>query len=135
MPSSVSGTYTHSILNLALLYLTAPSPLLNLIYLFLAVLGLPCCAWAFPGVEWGLLSSCSAGFSLQWLLLLQSTGSRAQARLWHMGLAAPWHVQSSRTSDQACVPCIGRRVLSHWAIREVLIAPLLSDTYPSKHAL
>ena len=26
---------------------------------------------------WGLLSSCSACFSLQWLLLLQSTGSRA----------------------------------------------------------
>ena len=36
------------------------------------------------------------GFSLRWLLLLQSAGSKAQAQqLWHMGLLAPWHVESS----------------------------------------
>ena len=34
-------------------------------YLFLAALGLHCCTWA---------SSISAGFSLQWRLLLQNTG-------------------------------------------------------------
>ena len=45
-------------------------------YLFLAVLY--CCAWAFSGCsEWRLLSRCSSCFSLQWLLLLQSIGSRA----------------------------------------------------------
>ena len=44
--------------------------------IYLAVLGLDCCARAFSSCrEWGLLFS--VGFSLQWLLLLQSTGSRA----------------------------------------------------------
>ena len=41
------------------------------ILLFFAVLGLCCCARA-----WGYSSSWCAGFSLQWLLLLRSTGSR-----------------------------------------------------------
>ena len=41
--------------------------------LFMAALGLCCCVWAFSSCgEQGLL----AGFSLRWLLLLQSTGSR-----------------------------------------------------------
>ena len=46
------------------------------IYLFLAVLGLRCCARAFCSCgERGYSSSLRcAGFSLQWLLLLQSTG-------------------------------------------------------------
>ena len=47
------------------------------IYLFLAVLGLRCCARAFSNCsKWGLLFHCSAGFSLRWLLLSQSMGSR-----------------------------------------------------------
>ena len=47
------------------------------IYLFLAVLGLRCCARAFSSCgEWGLLFFAVRGFSLQWLLLLQSTGFR-----------------------------------------------------------
>ena len=47
------------------------------IYLFLAVLGLCCCAWAFSSCgEQGYSLLPCAGFSLQWLLLLQSTGSR-----------------------------------------------------------
>ena len=52
--------------------------LINLcIYLFLAVLGLRCCAWAFSSCgERGLLFLWCAGFSLRWLLLLQSMGSR-----------------------------------------------------------
>ena len=54
------------------------------LHLFLAVLGLCCCE------DCGLLSSCTdAGFSLQWLLLLQSTGSRAQ------GLQSLCHVASA----------------------------------------
>ena len=34
-------------------------------------------------------------------------------QLQHMGLAAPWHVESSQTRDQTCVPCIGMHILNH----------------------
>ena len=78
-------------------------------------------------------------FSLRWLLLLQGTGStragftscgmwvqqlwladsRVQAQqLWCTGLAAPWHVGSSRTRARTRVPCIGRQILNHCATRE-----------------
>ena len=80
------------------------------------------------------------GFSLRWLLLLWSTGSRhagfsscstqaqqlwlagsrAQAQLWCTGLVAPRHVESSQTRAQTRVPCIGRRILNHCTAREVL---------------
>ena len=47
---------------------------------FLVALGLCCCVWALSGCsEGGLLFVAVHGFSLQWLLLLWSTGSR------HMG--------------------------------------------------
>ena len=47
-------------------------------YLFLAVLGLCCCALAFSsGSEWGLLSNCVGGVFSLWWLLLWSPGSRA----------------------------------------------------------
>ena len=47
------------------------------IYLFLAALGLRCCARAFSSCgKQGLLFLQCVGFSLRWLLLLQSTGSR-----------------------------------------------------------
>ena len=80
-------------------------------------------------------------FSLWWLLLLRSmgsrhegfsscgtraqqlwlVGSRAQAQqLWRTGLVAPWHVGSSWIRDQTHVPCIGRWILNHCATREVL---------------
>ena len=73
-----------------------------------------------------------AGFSLWWLLLLQSTGSRCagfsscgsrtlERRLSSCGargLVAPQHVGSSRTRAQTCVPCIGRWILNHCATRE-----------------
>ena len=79
------------------------------------------------------------GFSLWWLLLLQSTGSRrvgfsscgtqpqllwlvgsrAQAQqLWHMGLVALRHLGSSWTRARTGIPCIGRRILNHCATRE-----------------
>ena len=72
-----------------------------------------------------------AGFSLRWLLLLQSTGSRhtgfsscgtraqqlwlagsrAQAQqLWLTGPVAPWHVGSSPTRARTRVPWTGRRI-------------------------
>ena len=82
------------------------------------------------------------GFSLQWPLLLWSTGSRhagfsscgscgtwaqqlrlvgsrAQAQqLWCTGLVALWHVGSSWTRARTRVPCIGRQILNHCATRE-----------------
>ena len=95
-----------------------------------------------------------AGFSLQWLLLLWSTGSRragfnscgTQAQqLWHMGLVALRHVGSLWTRARTCVPCIGRWILSHCATREALyffqscftlhlLIYILKDiTFPSMH--
>ena len=60
------------------------------------------------------------GFSLQCLLLWQSTGSSGHAQsLWHRGLIAPGHVESSQIRDRTCVPCIGRWMLNHWTTREV----------------
>ena len=60
-------------------------------------------------------SSCDAW--AQWLWLM---GSRAQAqKLWRTGLVAPRHVGSSRIRDRTRVPCIGRRVLDHYATGEV----------------
>ena len=69
-----------------------------------------------------------AGFSLRWLLLLQSTGSRHAGfsscgtrtqQLWPEGLFAPRHVGSSQTRARTRVPCIGRQILNHCATREV----------------
>ena len=39
-------------------------------------------------------------------------------KLWYMGLAAPQHVGSSQTRDRTDAPCIARRILNHWTIRE-----------------
>ena len=112
-----------------------------LFILFLAALGLRCCTWAFSSAaSRGYSSLRCVGFSLQWLLLLQSTGSRhsgfricdtwaqqlwlmgsgAQAQqLWCPDLVVPWHVGSSWTRDGTHVPCIGRRILNHYATKEV----------------
>ena len=98
-------------------------------YLFLTVLGLHC----FVGFLWlqSRISSllARAGFSLWWLLLLQSTGSRhtgsrscstefrscgsraLEHRLRSCGTRAPQYMGSSRTRDQTCVSCISRQIL------------------------
>ena len=91
-------------------------------------------------VSGGYSSLQFVGFSLWWLLLLRSTGSRSvgfsscgaraqqlwltgsrvQAQqLWRTGLVAPQHVGSSRTRARTHVPCLGRQILNHCAIREV----------------
>ena len=45
---------------------------------------------------------------------------RAQVQqLCHTGLVVPWHMGSSWTGDQTCVPCTGRWI-NHWTAREVL---------------
>ena len=78
---------------------------------FLAVLSLFLRMWAFSSCskEKQVSSYLCAGFSLLWLLLLQSTGFRAQAQyLCCTGLVALRHMVSSQTRDQTRVLCIGR---------------------------
>ena len=109
-------------------------------FLFLAALGLRCCARAFCGYgERGLLfvavrgllivvaslvgstGSRCAGFSScgMWPQQLSLTGSRVQTQqLWCTGLVTPQHVGSSQARAQTRVPCIGRRILNHCATRE-----------------
>ena len=116
------------------------------IYLFLIYFWL---CWVFVAarglslvvVSGGYSSFLCTGFSLLWLLLLRSmgsrragfrscgtwaqqlwlAGSRAQARqLWRTGFAAPRHVGSSGTRARTRVPCIDRWMLNHYATREVL---------------
>ena len=54
---------------------------------------------------------------LLWLLSFRSAGSVVVAN----GLSwNGWHVESSRTTDQTCVPCIGRQILMHCTAGEVL---------------
>ena len=102
---------------------------LKLINLFLAALGLRCCAQAFSscggggysllrcaGSHCGGLSCCGAralGARASVVVArgLSSCGTRA--------LVAPRHVGSSRTRAQTHVLCVGRRILNHCAIREV----------------
>lgn len=67
-----------------------------------------------------------SGFSLRWLLLLRSTGSRCADfsscnmwawQLWCMDLVAPQHVRSSWTRDRTHVPCC-KADFKHWTTRE-----------------
>ena len=53
------------------------------------------------------------------LVAAHSSRARGLQQLWHMGLVALWHVESSWTRDQTCVPCIGRQIFNHWTTREV----------------
>ena len=73
--SSVSYSFFFFLISLPIHSLVS---LFKKIYLFLAALGLRCCAWAFSSCsEWGLLFVAVCGLlSLRWLLLLQSRGSR-----------------------------------------------------------
>ena len=86
------------------------------IYLFAAVLGVHCCTQAFSS---GCSSLWCEVFSLRWLLLLHSMGSRCA------GLVASLHVDSSHTKNQTCVPCIGRLITKRWTTRKVLIRLIL----------
>ena len=74
------------------------------------------------------------GFSLWWLLLLWSTGSKHAGsvvvarglsscgswaqQLWLTGLVAPQHVGSSQTRAGTRVPCTDRQTVNHHATRE-----------------
>ena len=85
-----------------------------------------------------------AGFSLQWLLLLQSTGSRRAGQLWLAGsrrvafsscatwaqlLHGMWDLPGPglgpQTRARNHVPCIGRRILNRCAYLSLFIlAPM-----------
>ena len=86
-------------------------------------------------VEQGLPSSCSVGFSLQWLILLQSTGSELVTHR----LVTPQQVGSSRAQDRTCVPCTGRQILNHWVTRTpsgpLLTPRVVSSDSPNTTAL
>jgi len=77
-------------------------------------LGLHCCGSGGSSSLWYVGSHCG-GFSCD-----KAQASRAQAQwLWCLGLVAARHGGSSWTRDQTCVPCIGWRILIHYATREV----------------
>ena len=108
--------------------------LLLFIYLFfLAVRGLSLLA-----ASRGSSLLWCAGFSLQWLLLLQSTGSRQMGssscsmsaqQLWPTGLVALRRVASSLTRDQTCIFCIGRQILIHHTAKKVLMYFLIDHFF------
>ena len=86
------------------------------------------CRLSLVVVCWGYSLLWYLVFSLWWLLLLRSTGSRcaglsvcsAQAQqLRHMGLVGLWPVGSSRTRNWTRVFCSSRYILIYCATREV----------------
>ena len=85
-------------------------------YLFLFVLGLCCCMWAFSSCD--VRASHCSGFSSCGAWALGITGF-SSSNSW--GLLAPRHVESSWTRDQTCVPCIDRQIFNHWTILGFLV--------------
>ena len=92
-------------------------------------------------VSRGYSSLRCVGFSLLWLLLWLSTGSKCvgfgscssralERRLSSCGapalLVAPGDVGCSRTVDRTGVPCVGRQILTHHTTREVPLHVLLT---------
>lgn len=97
---------------------------LRCVGLFLAALGLPCCAgFSSSCGERGLWTRCGLpashwGSFSRWEQKLQ--GARAQLR--HPGFNAPPHAGSSWTWDQTHIPCVGRRTFNPWITREALLS-------------
>ena len=54
--------------------------------------------------------------------------------MWYTGLVALQHVGSSRTRARTCVPCIGRRILSHCTTREVPTSSILTCDWSLSNA-
>ena len=51
---------------------------------------------------------------------VQPLSTQAQ-QFWHMGLVAPWHMESSQSRNQTCVLYIGRQIVIHCTTMEVHI--------------
>ena len=138
-PSLHAFHFNHFPLSL-MLFLSSSSFFKTFIYFWLHWVFIAACGLSLVVASRGYSSLQCTGFSLQWLLLLRSMGSRragfsscgtraqqlwlmgsrAQAQqLWHTGLVAPQHVGSSRTRARTRVPCIGKRILNHCTTREV----------------
>ena len=84
----------------------------------MAALGLPCYTRAFPSSVGRSYSSLQhTGFSLQWLLLLQSAGFKYTG--FSSCLVTPGHVESFPTRYRTHVSCTGRKILIHWITSEV----------------
>ena len=110
------------------------------IYFWLCWVFIAVCGLSLVGASGGYSPLRCMGFSLQWLLLLRSTGSRCAgfsscstraSVVVAQGLIAPRHVGSSRTRAGTCVPCIGRQILNHCATRAAPFAYYLN----SKHRI
>ena len=111
------------------------------------MLGLCCCeGLSLVAAGGGSSSLHCTGFLLQWLLLLESTGSRAPSfsscstwapwlrfpgstaqaqKLWPVGWVASRHVGSSWIRDPTLVSSIGGQIPYHWATREAQETPVL----------
>ena len=72
-------------------------------------------------------------FSLQWLLVLLSTGSRTTAQQLRLtGLVALRHAESSQTRHQTCVPALAGRLSTPGPLRKpssVLLSPVRGPRY------
>ena len=86
----------------------------------MAALGLCCCMCAYScGSQASPCSACSScGSRARGHTGFSGCGSWAQGPR-DMSLVVPWRVGSSRTRDRTRVPCDGKRILNHWATREV----------------
>ena len=98
-------------------------------YFWLCWIVVAVCQLSLVVVSRGYSSLQCVGFSLRWLLLLWSTGSRHAGfsscgtwaqQSWRTGLVAPRHVGSSQARARTRVPCIGRQILNHCTTREAL---------------
>ena len=91
--------------------------------LFGAALGLCCCTWvcgerAGPPLEVHRYFHCG-GFSCWGLEVVAHGFSSTDSAAVRHGLSCPLSVVgSSQIRDWTCVPCLGRRILHHWASRE-----------------
>ena len=77
------------------------------------------------GLHWYTMVFCS--FREWGRLFVAGPRARRFQSLWHTGLVAQQHVESSWTRDQTHVLCIGRQILNNWTTRAVLHYGLLQD--------
>ena len=105
---------------------------LRFIFLFLAVLGLPCCVWAF--------SSCYSPVAVHGLLIAMASlvaehglqGAQASVIVAHgfsscstaCGIFLDW--------GSSLCPRLSRRILNHWTTRKAPCSGILTRDYTSK---
>ena len=126
----------------------------SFIYLFLAALGLCCCAWASSSCgERRLLFVAVRGLLIAVASLVAEHGLQARGlqQLWHVGsvvvarglqstgsvvvahgLSCSVACGTSRTMARTRVPCIGRRILNRCATREVPVVQFLKQNFSFK---